>query len=275
MEIGALSHAGKVRTNNEDQFLVARFGRSMEVLTTSVPPGLFPLRSTAEGWALLVADGMGGATAGEVASSTAVGAIVDLALETPDWILLVDEEGARDVVRRMNLRFLGVKKVLEERVRANPDLAGMGTTMTVAVTVGRDAVIAHVGDSRAYLFRGGVLHQLTRDDTFTQALLDSGDIGPEEAKRHPFRHMLTDVIGTNHGKFDPEFRHLRLETGDQLLLCTDGLTEMVPDDAIAEALRRPGPVQDACRDLVDRALAAGGRDNVTVVLGRLGTLPPS
>ena len=275
MDIGGLSHVGMVRTNNEDQFLVARFGRTMDLLSTSLPPGMVPLRSSVTGYALLVADGMGGAAAGEVASSTAVRAVVELALETPDWILLVDEEQTAEVLRRMNLRFLKARETLQQRVQADPSLSGMGTTMTLALTLGRDVVVAHVGDSRAYLFRAGSLQQLTRDDTFTQFLVDSGEIGPEEAKRHRYRHVLTDVLGTGPEKIEIECLHVRLEEGDQLLLCTDGLTEMLPDEQIAKALARPGPAAQACRDLVDWALAAGGQDNVTVVLGRYpGAAPP-
>ena len=257
-----------VRTNNEDQFLTARFGRTMDVLSTSLPPGTVPLRSSASGYALLVADGMGGEAAGEVASSTAVGALVELALETPDWIFLSEEEQAPEILRRMNHRFLRVKEKLEERARREPRLRGMGTTMTVAVKMGRDLVVAHVGDSRAYLFRGGSLQQLTRDDTFTQALIDSGEIGPEEARKHPFRHILTNVLGTGPGQIEVECLHLHLEKGDQVLLCTDGLNEMVPDRAIEQVLAQTGSAADACRGLVEQALAAGGRDNVTVVVGR-------
>src|SRR5207249_3987107 len=123
------------------------------------------------------------------------------------------------------------------------------------------------GDSRAYLFRQGQLYRLTRDHTVVQALLERGAIRPEEAATHPLRHVLTESINARGGTVNAEIHQVRLRDGDQVLLCTDGLTEMVAEQAIAEVLQRPGPAADACCALVDLALEAGGKDNVTVVLG--------
>jgi PPM family protein phosphatase len=147
-------------------------------------------------------------------------------------------------------------------------LRGMATTLTVACSLGLDLLTAHVGDTRAYLFREGRLHQLTRDQTMAQSLADSGAITPEEAARHPGRHVLTSAIATRGAFVQVELKKSRLNDRDQLLLCSDGLTEMVPEDAIAEVLQASKPSADACRKLVDLALEAGGKDNVTVVLAR-------
>jgi protein phosphatase len=144
----------------------------------------------------------------------------------------------------------------------------MGTTMTLAGNVGEDLVIAHVGDSRAYLFREGELRRLTRDQTMAQMLADAGEIRPEEVATHRLRHVLTGAITTEKGDVPAEFHLMRLLDGDQLLLSTDGLTEMATEQKISETLARAAPAQETCRALVDLALQGGGKDNVTVVLAR-------
>jgi protein phosphatase len=268
VDLGALSHPGKVRPKNEDHYVVVRFGRSMDLLLTNLPEGEVPARHAEAGYGFAVADGIGGGAGGEVASRTAISVLLDLILRTPDWIMRLDESGIKEILRRTGERFREVSKTVAEWARADPSLTGMGTTMTVAGTLGADLFLAHVGDSRAYLFRKGQLHQLTRDDTVAQSLADLGAIAPEETATHPLRHVLTDAIGAAGSRGLAELQTMRLEDGDQLLLCTDGLTDMVPEAAVAEALRGPGSAADACRALVDLALEAGGKDNVTVVLGR-------
>jgi protein phosphatase len=268
VDLAALSHPGKVRRNNEDHFIVARFDRGMKTLLTNLPEGEVPAAYAETVYGLLVADGVGGAVAGEVASRTAIQALVDLVIETPDWIMRLDEPLAQEVLQRMERRFQKVREVLVERARIDPALRGMATTMTVACTVGPDLLTAHVGDSRAYLCREGRLSRLTRDQTMAQSLADAGAIRPEEVATHPGRHVLTSAIATRGAFVQVEVGRSRLRDGDQLLLCSDGLTEMVDEEAIAAVLRIPGPASDACRELVDLALQAGGEDNVTVVLGR-------
>ena len=268
VDLGALSHQGKVRPNNEDHFLVMRFDRTMRTLLTSLPPGDIPAQYAETGYGMLVADGMGGAAAGEVASRTAIGALVDLMLQTPDWIMRVDRQSARAVLKRMDQRFRQVKQALIERAESDPSLSGMGTTMTLACSLGTELIIAHSGDSRAYLFRQGLLQPLTHDQTMAQSLADAGAIRPEEVATHPMRHVLTGAIATRGGKTPTELHQLGLIDGDQILLCTDGLVGMVADPAIAECWQVPGPAADSCRVLVDLALEGGGKDNVTVVLGR-------
>ena len=268
MELGALSHRGKVRGNNEDRYFVARFERVMDTLFTNLSAGEVPERHAEGGYGMLVADGVGGAAAGEVASSTAVRVLVELALETPDWIMSFEGDRGREVLARMEERFRKIKDVFVERAQAEPALAGMGTTMTLAGSVGADLIIAHVGDSRAYLFRRGELHHLTRDQTLAQTLADAGAIRPEQVATHPSRHVLTGAITTQKGEAPAELHHLRLSDGDQLLLCSDGMSDMATDDAIAGTLGRAGSAADACRALVDLALEGGGKDNVTVVLAR-------
>jgi protein phosphatase len=139
----------------------------------------------------------------------------------------------------------------------------------VACSLGSELLTAHVGDSRAYVLRkGGRLERLTRDQTMAQSLADAGAISQEEVDRHPSRHVLTSALATRGAFVQVDLKRSRLEDGDQLLLCSDGLTEMVSDETIARVLAAPGPSADACRRLVDLALEEGGKDNVTVVLGR-------
>ncbi len=268
VDLGALSHPGKVRRSNEDHFMVARFERVMQTLMTSLPPGLVPDRAVETVYGMLVADGIGGAAAGEVASQTAISALVDLVLQTPDWIMRPDDQTYAEVLRRAQERFRKTEEALIEQVRSDPRLSGMGTTMTVAYSLGADLIVAHVGDSRAYLVRAGQHRQLTRDDTIAQSMADAGVIRPEEVATHPMRHVLTDAIGTGGSKAKTELHRLQLIDGDQVLLCTDGLTEMVTDAELASALQGPGTAAELCRILVDLAVSRGGRDNVTVVLAR-------
>ena len=142
----------------------------------------------------------------------------------------------------------------------------MGTTLTMALSLGTDLLIAHVGDSPAYLLRRGELHRLTRDHTLAQEMADHGQISARDVASHRYRHVLTHAIGIQGAGGEPEIRRFRLADGDRLLLCTDGLTDMVDDATIAAELRRRASSAEACRALIDLALDRGGRDNVTVVV---------
>lgn len=268
VDLAGLSHPGKVRPNNEDHFLIVRFDRSMRTLLTNLPPGDIPDQSGETAYGMLVVDGMGGEAAGEVASRTAVSILIDLVLRTPDWILSLDPRWLPRVHQRMEQRFQQVQDALTGQAREDPSLAGMGTTMTLTCSLGAKLLLAHAGDSRAYLFRQDRLHRLTCDHTVAQSLADVGAIRPEEVATHPLRHVLTNVLGAREGRVRVESRDLRLEDGDQILLCTDGLTDPVPDATIREVLRQAGTSQDACAALLDLALESGGKDNITVVLGR-------
>ncbi len=183
------------------------------------------------------------------------------------WRTSVQTNAAFNLVR-MTQRYQQIDAVLREQARTQPDLAGMGTTMTLACSIGTDLVVAHIGDSRVYLFRGGKLAQLTRDQTVAQALVDAGLLDPEEAETHRLRHSLTNALGAGEDRSAPQVRHETLEQDDQLLLCTDGLTEMVDHATIRAILGGAASAEEACRKLVEQALKNGGKDNVTVVLAR-------
>ena len=267
VDLGAVSHPGKVRPNNEDHFLITKLERSMQVLLSNLPEGLVPDRQTETAYGILVADGMGGHAAGEVASKEAIRFMVELVLATPDWIMRNSAEGTKEVIRRTEDRFQQITQSLTQMTHDNPRLFGMGTTMTLACSLGSHMIVSHVGDSRAYRFRNGRLERVTHDHTLVQALIDKGAMLAEDAAKHPLRHVLLNVIGTKGEPVKVEIDQVRLADGDQILLCSDGLTDMVPEPAIAQVLGESRSAEDACHVLVDLALEAGGKDNVTVALG--------
>ena len=267
IDVSALSHPGHIRANNEDQFFVTKLARSFETMLSSLPAGEVPERADEVNYVMVVADGMGGHAAGEVASRLAISALVSLVLDLPDWILKVDENGAPEIERRARRLVQKVSSMLVERGRENDDLRGMGSTLTAARSYGRDLLIVHVGDSRAYLFRSSHLHRLTKDHTFAQLLVDKGQLASCDVASSGVAHILTNAIGGSTEKVDVDVDLLRLEDGDRLLLCSDGLTDLVDDEAIAATLSAKKTSKDACAELMRQALAGGGRDNITVIVG--------
>ena len=268
IDLAALSHPGLVREHNEDHFLAVRVGRWLETLLTNLPADQLPTRAEEVGYGLVIADGVGGAAGGEVASRTAIRTLISHVLHTPDWIFSNEGPEWSQMMQRMADRFRRIDATLYEQGHRDPNLWGMGTTMTLTCSLGSSLIIGHIGDSRAYLFRGGELHQLTRDHTLVQALVDAGRLTAEEAAKHPFRHVLTRSLGTGEIRVASEFQQAWLADGDQLLLCTDGLTDMVDNATIGSILRGAATSDEACHTLVATALANGGKDNVTVALAR-------
>src|SRR5579885_943772 len=268
VEVGARSHAGLVRPNNEDSFFVARLGRWLETLQTNLPGTALPPRFEEVGYLLLVADGIGGAAAGEVASRMAIAASVNHILRKTRWLQRVEPAEVRPILDRMLDDIRRVDSTLKEQAQADAALAGMGSTLTIAYSVGAHLFLAHVGDSRAYLFRGGTLLQLTRDHTLARSMAEAGLIPPDEVATHRLRHVLTHALGGAESQVEADVQHVPLADGDCLLLCSDGLTDMVGDARIAAALGGAASPAEACDALVGLALAAGGRDNVTAVVAR-------
>ncbi len=207
---------------------------------------------------LLLADGMGGAAAGDLASSEAVTLIrgIDAEPTTDDDAL----ERLREAVDAANRR-------LGELIQADPAVEGMGTTIEAMFWDGEKFAVAHLGDSRAYRLRGGRLTQLGADHTFVQSLVDEGRITPEEARHHPHRSLLLRAM-LGRDDFEADYSWLQPQLGDRYLLCSDGLSDMVEDPAIAEALAAPS-IDLAATELVRLALEGGGADNVTVVIGEM------
>ena len=228
-ESAGRTDAGRKRRRNEDAYVLA--------------PPLFA-----------VADGMGGAQAGEVAARLATTAFH----EFHDADGLAGEERVEALIKEANRR-------IYDRARADTEVSGMGTTMTAALVEGSRVVIGHVGDSRAYRLRGGRLEQLTDDHSLVADLVRSGRISPEEADTHPQRSVITRALGTD-PEVDVDSHAVEAEPGDVYLLCSDGLTTMVTDEEILEIIGRAKSLEHAGKDLVKAANRRGGEDNVTVVL---------
>jgi protein phosphatase len=270
VHFGALSHPGKVRLNNEDHFSVVRRRRSREVLLTNLPEDVVPKSLHDDVYAMAVADGIGGAAFGEMASMLALQAGWDLTTHAFKWHFQVNEAEAEELKELLKVYGQLIHHKLQDEATDDPRLAGMGTTITGALSIGTEAFIAHVGDSRAYLFRDGALQQLTRDHTLAQQLADAGAIPSVSAAPRRMQNMLVNCLGGSRSEVEVDVYQVQLADGDRLLLCTDGLTDMVDDAEIALTLQQRADPQVACQTLIEQALNQGGRDNVTVVLARYG-----
>jgi protein phosphatase len=234
LRCAVVSDSGQLRENNEDA-----------------------ARALPESGLFVVADGMGGHIAGEVASRVASDAIVDIVVSG------MQPQRIRDEAPRLGEALIAANNAVR-REAERLELVGMGTTLTALLIRGSTATIAHVGDSRAYLVRRRELRQLTRDHTLVSLLIDSGVIRPEEAMLHPERHVLTQAIGTQ-TEIHPDVAQFRISKGSRFLLSSDGLHDVVPGDEIRDLARRPD-LDEAARALIDSANAHGGPDNITVVL---------
>ena len=255
---------GRVRPNNEDHFLIAELAKALQIRHSSLDQAGVQY-SGPQGHLFLVADGVGGSAAGERASALAVNTVENYVLDTLNWCdTLTDDAHDRVLNKFREALCLADEKLCREATK-QPELHGMGTTMTMAYRFDHELFVAHVGDSRGYLLRNGLLYRLTRDHTMVEEMVRLGLLKPEEAEGHGFRHVITNAIGGNSPGVNVEVHKVALEAGDRLLLCSDGLTEMVPDEEIVDVLADEEP-QKACERLVNRANENGGRDNVTVVV---------
>ncbi|MEU0530442.1 PP2C family protein-serine/threonine phosphatase [Amycolatopsis tolypomycina] len=202
---------------------------------------------------LALADGMGGHAAGEVASKVVIASLAPLD----------DDEPGDDLLAQLREAVANGNAAIAELVSQDPDLDGMGTTLTAVLFAGTRLGLVHVGDSRAYLLRGGQFAQITRDDSFVNELLEQGRITPEEAAVHPQRSLLLKAL-TGH-EVEPSLTVREARPGDRYLICSDGLSGMVSDETLAEAVQIPDPQQCADR-MIELALKGGGTDNVTVII---------
>jgi protein phosphatase len=262
-----LTDRGRVRPSNEDQFLVATLAKALQVEHASLPKSKVEYGDT-RGHLFVVADGMGGHQGGEHASALAVDLIEEFVLNTYKWFFQLKGPEGQNVLTEFHNALRHMDAQVCRAATERPELRGMGTTVTMAYALLRDLFVVHVGDSRCYLFRDGELYRLTHDHTLVQELVRRGHLKAEDAAKHQWRHVVTNVVGGTEPGVNPEVHKLHLEEGDVLLLCSDGLTEMVPDDAIARVLRDETDPQRACQRLVAQANERGGKDNITVVVAR-------
>lgn len=259
-----LTDVGRVRTTNEDQFVTGTLMRALWIQQSTLEPSDVHYAGP-RGNVFIVADGMGGAQGGERASALAVGAIESFLLNAVRWLLALDGSDEAGVLAQFKRALHEADARVCAAAAENPGLRGMGTTLTMAYSTGSDLFLAHVGDSRGYLLRGGVLSRLTRDHTLVEHMVREGVIRPEDAASHPFGHVITNVVGGDSPGVRVDVHRVVLQPGDQLLLCTDGLTGNVPDAQIASTLQSATTLKGACEELVRLANEAGGADNVTVI----------
>src|SRR5207253_2403012 len=248
MDVNAfgLTHVGKQRQHNEDAFLVAD-----------------------EAKLYLVADGMGGHAAGEIASRIAVDSISEFILHTKEddgtWPHAYDEQYKRSTNRLMAAVRLANTRVLEA-MKKDARLRGMGTTVVACLADEDTMSVAHVGDSRAYLVRAGALSRLTNDHSWVFEQVQAGMLTPEEAEKHPLRNVITRALG-GALQVTPDAHEVTSQAGDVYLLCSDGLTGMVPEVEILRVVKEnTEDLEKACRVLIDIANERGGLDNVTAIL---------
>jgi serine/threonine protein phosphatase PrpC len=248
MEIKAygLTHVGRQRQHNEDSYLVAD-----------------------EAKLFLVADGMGGHAAGEIASRIAVDSISEFILHTKEddgtWPHAYDEHFKRSTNRLMAAVRLANTRVLEA-MRKDARLRGMGTTVVACLADGDTMSVAHVGDSRAYMIRNNQLQRITNDHSWVFEQVQAGMLTEAEAEKHPLRNVITRALG-GALQVSPDASEIEVKEGDVFLLCSDGLTGMVPEDEILKVVTQSnGDLEKACQKLIEEANERGGLDNVTAIL---------
>lgn len=263
------SAVGRVRDVNEDQFLIADLARTLSVEQTSLPVDEQARRIAAmQGKLLVVADGMGGHASGQRASTLAIEAIAHYALEALPWILELDQHLDSSFREQLQRALVRAEAAIEGDAAGAPEREGMGTTLTMAYVLWPHLYVVHVGDSRCYLLRGGQLQQLTRDHTVAQQMVDQGRLAPEDVESSEYAHVLWNAIVAVPSKLAPEVYSAELCHGDSLLLCSDGLTKHVPQQAVTEFLGSARDAAHACQLLINRANEGGGSDNTTVVVAR-------
>lgn len=238
MKIAAITDIGSCRQENQDNYCAQQLAGG-----------------TAWG---IVCDGMGGVNGGRIAARIATDTMQQYFARQ---MRTLQPGGEKSFIMR---GFDVTNRAVYDKATSDPEMLGMGTTGVCAYAGNGYAHIVHAGDSRAYLYHEGNLRQITRDHSMVQQLVDSGQITREQASLHPQKNLITRALGVA-ANIVPEYNRCEIEAGDILLLCTDGLTNMIPDSEIARILKEV-PFFDATSILVDRALQAGGQDNITVLL---------
>ncbi len=239
-EFACSTDPGRIRDNNEDS---VTFDQESNVA--------------------VLADGMGGYNAGEIASAMAV---TFVRTELADWIRRTSGKATSKEVRRaLELCVMNANQAIYNSAVSNSQFTGMGTTLVAGVFGEARVTLAHVGDSRCYLWRGGKLQQLTKDHSLLQEQIDAGLITVEQAKGAAHKNLVTRALGVEEGVLVDVAEH-QPQSGDIYLMCSDGLTDMLPDSAISRVLSENGRLADMAKTLVQRANEAGGRDNISVIL---------
>jgi PPM family protein phosphatase len=254
-----LSDVGLIRKNNEDSFLIATPTSDFANHNPAELNGIIP----ENGAMFIVADGMGGAQAGEVASRMAVDTVAR------NFINALNKKDSLDqqtLISALTETIQEANQLIFHEGQKNTEFNGMGTTLTAATVFGTTILFAQLGDSRAYLARKGVISQMTKDQSLVAQMVASGSLTPEEAKSHPQRNVILQALGIQ-SQVDVAISLTELRRGDQIVLCSDGLSGKVDAEEIKEFLERFEP-KAACQGLVRMARERGGEDNITVIVAR-------
>lgn len=260
-----VSHRGKVRPRNEDHFLLCSIHKILRVRGTSLPMEGLEAPSGRLATIGMVADGVGGSRGGEEASRATLQAIADYVTNMTQCVYSADPSVGETFLPVLQDAALRTHEAVVNRGRANPELAGMATTLTLCIGVWPILYVLQVGDSRAYQLNDGVLSQVTKDQTLAQQLVDSGVMSAADAARTRLAHVLSSAIG---GDAIPVVSMHPIRQSTVTLLCTDGLTKHVSEPRIQERLNTMTSAEQVCTDLLEDALAGGGTDNITLIVAR-------
>jgi protein phosphatase len=269
VEFGAESRKGKPREVNDDHYLIVQVGRYQETMMTSLPEASIPHRFDEYGYGMFVADGVSGTAASESASRLALVSLLQLFLHFGKWNVRIDDKIAQEIMERAERFYRHVDGTVVYHGLQGPE-GGMQTTLTSVFGAGRDLFFAHVGHSRAYLFRSGQLMRLTTDHTVggqRKSRVPAAPLVDVNAAARDLKHILTETIGMR-GPAGPmiDLEHFTIENNDKILVCTNGLTDMVDEDLVAGVLESREPPELQSKTLVDAAMEAGGEDDATVLI---------
>jgi protein phosphatase len=273
MDVYGLTDSGRRRSTNEDHYLLADLNKSLRVHNTSLKlDDETRIYGGSQGKLLIVADGMGGEPEGERASTIAVDQLATYVLNSLSWCFRLEENSEHDFEEHLKEALKSCQESIHRASDDHPEMKSMGTTMTMVYIVWPRAFVVHVGDSRCYLLKDNQLRQITSDHTMAALLAESGQMSSEQARNSPMGHALVNVLGGKTDELSVDVYRLSLECEDILLLCTDGLYDMVPDDRLQEVLSSSMSAELTCRKLIDLANENCGNDNITVIVARC--LPP-
>ena len=264
VDFGARSRQSPQRSVNEDHYLIVRLARAQETLLTSLPDGEMPNRFDEFAYGMVIADGVG--QAGEAASRLAVSTLAHLAVYFGKWNVRIDEPIAEEVMDRAERFYKNVDSTLVQAGRRTP--LGLRSTLTAVYTAGNELFFAHVGDSRAYLFRDNELMQLTHDHHSGHSLIGSPGVDIADRSRDLHQALASTLGRTGVGGPRIDIERCGLLDGDAVLLCTNGLTNAVDDARIADALRQGGTADDRCRALINLAISQQGDDDVSALVAQ-------
>jgi len=272
MDCFGLTDVGRKRPTNQDHYLVADLNKAMRVHATSLNlDDETRIYGGSQGKLLIVADGMGGEAEGERASTIAVDQLTTYVLNSLALCFRLEEDTETDFEEHLKQALASCQTSIQAMAGKHPEMKSMGTTMTMVYIVWPRAFVVHVGDSRCYLLHAGQLEQVTRDHTISAVMAEVGQLTPDEARNSPMRHALWNVIGGRSDDLSVDVYKLSLEPDDKLLLCTDGLYDMVGDETLKQILESDLSTEAVCRKLVDLANENGGSDNITAIVSHFFT----